>query len=790
MPGPLKRRGASPWLRSKALPPSVNLISGGRQATWKSQAEPANCVWPGARQADSRSRLVVGRRCSLASGTSGVSAIAPLPKLSERQAQSALGTPRGEARSPRRADIQGLRAVLMLQVLLFHAWAVGSPIGVDAFILVSAFLMTSSFVRRSEAGRMPFFVERWGNTFKRLLPPLVVVVLATLAGTFFFLPATRWKETTVQAFASITYWENWRLVEVAADYYADDHGLSSPLQHLWSMSMQGQVFLLWPLLMTLCVLLARRLKVGVRPVVMITFGALAVLSLVWLIGFAPEDGSVYFDTRARIWEFAFGSMVAAAAPWLKLPKRVAAVASGLAFATLLVFCLVPIGSYPGPMAIFPMASTSVLMLYGPTTKGMGVEKLLSWRPLTSLGDISYAVYLVHWPIFVFYLAQKGEGGFSPLEGIALIAASVTLAWILTKTVDDPLRKLPWANASTARKYVVIVASLAAGLTPIAAVYTWIESRTAGNASALAPQSGDLTSTEYYTAIPESGPGSPQFPGARVLVDKDVTYLFEESPIPDPLQDSLYSRWENECSEDFNTSIETSEEAWCTAHGDPDTSEARVLVAGSSHAEQLLVAQIVPLMNANNWSGYAVLRGNCPWTMPGADILDDREQVQEDCNRVNTALLQQLDEYQPDYTFLVVTQTDSHTNEEVVFPGILELVQEMTSRGIEVIGVRDNLRADFDLRECSTDRPADRPYGGCLLSEAEYFPSEDPTVELGDFPGFHLVEYRDLYCVDGVCPTIIGNIVTYFDSNHISGEYAISMAPFFSQRVAEALGLPH
>lgn len=170
-----------------------------------------------------------------------------------------------------RSDIQGLRALLMGQVLAFHAWSIGSPIGVDSFIMISAFLMTSSFIRRTEAGHMPFFVERWGHTFKRLLPPLVIVVLATLVASLLLLPGERWRETTIQSFASITYWENWRLVEVAADYYANDHALSSPLQHLWSMSMQGQIFLLWPLLMTLCALVAKRLKVSMRASVAVAF---------------------------------------------------------------------------------------------------------------------------------------------------------------------------------------------------------------------------------------------------------------------------------------------------------------------------------------------------------------------------------------------------------------------------------------------------------------------------------------------------------------------------------------
>ena len=124
---------------------------------------------------------------------------------------------RRPAKPGRRLDIQGLRAVCMIQVLGFHAWRIGSPIGVDAFIMISAYLMTGAFVRRAEAGRTPWVVERWLHTFKRLMPPLVVTVLITVAASLLVLPRNRWIEVLVQGAASVTYWQNWRLAAVSAN---------------------------------------------------------------------------------------------------------------------------------------------------------------------------------------------------------------------------------------------------------------------------------------------------------------------------------------------------------------------------------------------------------------------------------------------------------------------------------------------------------------------------------------------------------------------------------------------
>lgn len=346
----------------------------------------------------------------------------------------------------------------MIQVLLFHAWHVGSPIGVDAFIMISAFLMAASFIRRADQGSMPFFVERWLNTFKRLLPPMVVVVLLTVVFSALILPRTRWLETVTQGLASVVYLQNWRLVETSADYFASDHAQASPLQHLWSMSMQGQVFLLWPVLMTLCVLIARRFGREIRTVAFWAFSLLTAISLGWLLFLAPNDGSVYFDTRARIWEFSLGSALAAVAPRLRLGGRGGCIAGWVGLSVLVVYGLVSIGSYPGPMAAVPMLAVSAILLFPVGAGKLGVSRVLALRPLVRLGDVSYAVYLIHWPVFVLYLAFVGRPSLGPLDGVALIALSVVLAWGLTQWVDDPLRSWRWVNQQTSHKAVVVAIS--------------------------------------------------------------------------------------------------------------------------------------------------------------------------------------------------------------------------------------------------------------------------------------------------------------------------------------------
>lgn len=663
--------------------------------------------------------------------------------------------------SPRRMDIQGLRAICMIQVLLYHAWTIGSPVGVDAFIMISAFLMTSSFLRRADLGQMPFFLERWANTFKRLLPPLVFVVLATLAGTFAFLPASRWQEQIIESFASITYWQNWRLAHVSADYYASDNAAASPLQHLWSMSMQGQVFLIWPVLLTLCVLIARRMGRSVHSVAFWAFTLLTVLSLAWLLLLSPTDGSVYFDTRARIWEFSFGSAIAAISPKLHVPDRVRPWLTWAALGTLILYFLVSIGTYPGPMAFVPMAAVSILLLF-PSNRGpASTGQLLSNRALTKLGDNSYAVYLVHWPIFVFYLVLVGQSQLGWRSGLVLIAISILLSVLVTKYLDKPFQSGRWPNASLRNKSLVVGASLLVGLIPVSVAWFQVSSAQAAEMQA---DTANLTVDERVD----------NFPGASVL--------FEEFPVnfrslSIPAQIALSTEWaifETSCTEKEQEVFNQGPNNTCSRQVGASEDALRVLIAGNSHAQQNILPQVQPLIDERGWDAIAILKGACSWGSP--QFFDG------ECVDYNNKVEDFSEEYKPDLAFLMVTRSAKDSPNEQVLPGVEELVRSLTNRGIQVFGVRDSLRSETNLYECSNERPKDKPWGGCLLDRSNYFPSSNPAGYLESIQGFTMIDMTDAYCTESVCPTIIGNVFTYIDTNHLSRQYSQTVAPYFAEKV--------
>lgn len=699
------------------------------------------------------------------------------------------------ARSPHRADIQGLRAVLMIQVLLYHAWTVGSPIGVDSFIMISAFLMTTSFVRRSMSGRMPFFVSRWMQTFKRLLPPLVIVVLFTLGGCFIFFEPQRWQEMVTQSFASVTYWENWRLIQVSADYYAADHALASPFQHLWSMSMQGQMFVIWPVLMTLAVLLARKLKVSAANMTALAFGVLAAASLAWLVFFAPEGAERYFNTASRIWEFAFGSMIAAWAVGRAQRAKgarigFAPVIGWLALGTLALFSVVPIGNYPGPMALVPLACVSILLLARPATAGtVTATTVLSFKPLVWLGGISYAVYLIHWPVFIFYLASVGREQLSIVEGIVLIAASVGLAWVLTVLVDRPLQRLQWKSRPTMKNAEVIGLALVVALAVIIPEHVGLAHRAQAQheaAQAALQQEAAASVAKEPLVAAETGEATPQpiqfgqYPGALALLHLDQWAAPAEAPaepIPGPLAlDYSWAHLENYCPQPWHSILVATDNEVCTQQTTANPT-GRILLAGASHVQQNITPPVAVLAGQYGIEVTQVISAGCDFTEVAA--------YGGRCGERNAALLDFIAEYQPEAVFLMVTVSDYDTPDEWVVTGIETLVRDLTAKGIVVFGFRDSPRSEFDLYACGEWDPQ-QAYSGCLLNRSEHLAPENPALFLEGIEGFHMVDFTDGTCTAEVCPTIIGNVHTYIDNSHLSSEFSRTLVGMLTEQIGPYL----
>jgi len=283
-----------------------------------------------------------------------------------------------------RPEVQGLRAIAVLMVVVYHVFIGRVSGGVYIFLLISAFFMTLSFVRKSEDGRPLAIGRYWLHTFKRLLPLAAATILLTSIALGLWYPEWAVWAYRGDGLAALFYVENWQLAAVQADYYAADESLASPFQHFWSLSVQGQVFLIWPLIFGLAWLICR--KMGWRPVrvLAVLFGLLFAGSLAYSVYITKADQQhAYFDTGARLWEFAFGSLLALAIPFVRSPKwtRVTLGWVGLAGMILCGIVLDVQGVFPGWIVLWPLGSAAAIMIAGSSGSALGVDRFLSWSPV-------------------------------------------------------------------------------------------------------------------------------------------------------------------------------------------------------------------------------------------------------------------------------------------------------------------------------------------------------------------------------------------------------------------------
>ena len=650
-----------------------------------------------------------------------------------------------------RYDLDGLRAVAILLVVVYHVWLGRVSGGVDVFLMLSAFFLTGSFARRLSAGRPVAVGPYWARTFKRLVPVSAVVLVGVLGTAYLLYPPSSWPSVWTQTWTSLGYVQNWELARGAVDYYARDGATASPLQHYWSLSVQGQVFVLWPLLLLLSGLVVRRLRVSVTPVLLTVFGTVFATSLAFsVVETATNQGLAYFDTRTRLWEFALGSLVAVVLPSVRLTAR-ASVVVGWAGLALIVTCGLVLdvqGGFPGYYALWPTVAAAAVIVAGTSYHPWAVGNALAHPVLRSLGRDAYALYLVHWPLLITWRVVTGRLVPSWYEGAVVVAASLVLARVLTTLVERPVRDLSWARAAPGREVATVLVAAALVVAPLAA---WQRAETVRAQSALAGAS--LNNPGARALLPgykEQGePGAPAIPAATDLGSQWVSLseLCDGALEPDARE--LAKRCGQLVSEQ---------------PGAPT-----VVAVGDSHSEQYLGA-LIPIAEREGWTLVYVLRGGCSFGLGDHPCSDWNEQVLEYVEKVG-----------PDAIFTVVTAAQPDGTGEHVVEGLQEAVDELRASDIDVIGVRDNPRFSFDVFACAESYGPDSAECRRDLRDVSAPVSPAASLELSD--GSVLVDLLDVVCPGGVCGPVVGNVHVFLDDNHLSWDYAKTLEPFLEERIS-------
>ncbi|WP_193789956.1 acyltransferase family protein [Streptomonospora alba] len=660
-------------------------------------------------------------------------------------------------------EVQGLRAVAVALVLVYHVdhdLLPGGYVGVDVFFVISGFLITSLLLREARTeGRVSlgqFYIRR----IRRILPAASVVLASTGLAAFWLLPEPRLAETAKELAASALYVENLFLADQSVDYLAAESA-ASPVQHFWSLAVEEQFYLLWPLLFVAWAaggpLWGRR-----RAILAVTAGVLVVSLGFSAVLTASDAESAYFLPQTRMWELAAGGVLAVAAARITWPAAARWVLgwAGLAaigYAALNYNDQTP---FPGLAALVPVAGAAAVIAAGQNGGRWSTYGLLASRPARFGGDISYALYLWHWPVIVFALVLTGSSELEPLYAGLAVVVSVLLAWATKVAVEDPVRRWGLLRSGRHAASFAVAAAVVVGLIGAGqmARYEWLQNVEFDPVQHVGPAA-------LGTSEP-AGSGDAQLYPSPVAAGDDLPDVWSEcqaDPGATKLQSCVYG---------------------------PDDADTTVALTGDSHAAQWAPA-LRKIAEERGWQLHVYAKSSCSFTLT---TMERNGNDYGKCTEWNEALLDELTgEVEPDILFTTSSANNKAASAATQSEGAVDIAAGMNrlwgpleDAGTEVVAIRDNPRMATRLPECVSLHSDD--LSKCEKPAEEAFSNEDPQLIAAEHDSdVEVVDLTDQFCTGATCLPVIGNVMVYRDSHHITATYSEMLAPELEQAAQNALG---
>ncbi|GAB3037021.1 acyltransferase [Nocardioides flavus (ex Wang et al. 2016)] len=668
-----------------------------------------------------------------------------------------------------RPDIQALRALAVTLVVVYHFWPdmlPGGFIGVDVFFVISGFLITGALLRRppTAIGDLGAF---WSRRILRLIPAATLTIVVTLVVIWVFRPTPEWPPAARHGLTSMFYVENWRLISDATDYLRA-HSAASPFQHFWSLSIEEQFYVLWPLLVALGALLDRRLRRNGLAVVML-LGAVSVASLLSSFALSWErPAEAYFATPARMWQLGAGGLLA----WLVLHRPVRLSASlrggsaivGLAVVVASAFLIDGDTVYPGWAALLPTVAAAILIHADDPDGRLALRRLTHARPVQFVGDCSYAIYLWHWPIVVLAPGVLGvERGL--LLSLTLIALTLALAWLSTTYVENVLRPRSGAERIGRRAVVVLITCSA-----VVVALCWAILR---SATAAVDAAEDRVEQLLPTALEPTCVGAGALDASLSCDQPDELVTapeFTRSDLPLSVIVGQCINWPP-----FGELIS------CSV-GDTTAPVKKVALFGNSHAGHWEPA-LAAIAEEHQWQVDTYTIGAC---QPVRDDVAEPVTASPDPAACNRIVGEAMDRITAGYDLVVMSTLDRDSGSSEIYRPTL---RRFADEGIPVLVIRDTpapFDPDYDTVSCVSERLADT--SACDGAPEDWI-GADPLTEEAQSLGSDLVatvDLNDRICREDVCPAVIGGVIVYADFNHLSATFSRTLAPYLEPAVLRAM----
>ncbi len=680
-----------------------------------------------------------------------------------------------------RQEIQGLRAVAVLLVVLFHLWpgrVPGGYVGVDVFFVISGFLITSHILREVDRTGSVSLAGFWARRLRRLLPASYVVLLVSAVGVLVFVPRLLWQQFFGEILAAALYVVNWTLAINSVDYLAADN-TPSPAQHYWTLSAEEQFYLLWPLLVLLGLWLATRAFRGSRPrsVVLGVLAATTAASLgysLWLT--ATDPALAYFVTPARGWEFGAGALLAfAPVASLHVGARTRAGLGWVALVGLLACSLVLDEStpMPGTAALWVVAASMTLIWVEAPEVPWASSKLLVLRPARYLGDISYSVYLWHWP-FIILLPYVTDHPLTMLDKLSILLATVGASALTKRWVEDPVREARRFGVARPR---VTFAYAAAGAVVLTAVCVVPRADVAREA-----ERNEQTAARLAADAPRCFGAASRDPLATDCPNPELENVLVPAPAA---VEQDYPQYQRCIAPGLADPLRPCE------FGQRREGRPHIAVIGDSHA-RIMMSMVEPMVESGKLTADLFVSGGCPWSTYEPNLRIPEGRV---CADFRDRLVTFLDEHATDYDAVLTTArlTTMRGSREERAAGLAEAWSQVTRQDVPVVVLRDNpqdredQKASHDPNVCLSEVEVEEANERCGLDRATRLDRwyDALSAAARRTPGAELVDLTSFYCDEDTCPVVIGGVNVYFDNNHLTVTYAKTLAPYLYRELSRS-----
>jgi peptidoglycan/LPS O-acetylase OafA/YrhL len=671
-------------------------------------------------------------------------------------------------RSTLRAEIQALRAIAVALVVVYHLWPSVLPggfVGVDVFFAISGFLITSLLLREIERTGKVSVAAFWARRARRILPAALVTVLVCAIATVLFVPLTYWQQYFAEMRASTAYVQNWQLAGDAVDYLAAANA-PSPVQHFWSLSLEEQFYLVWPVLIVVALSFGRR-------AVAIAMIAATALSLAYGIAHTTTDpAAAYFVTPTRAWELGAGALLALIPAFDRSPDAVRSALSwvGLAAIVLAAACYSHATAFPGYAALLPVLGALTVIRAGTPTARWSPTRAMALRPVQFLGDISYSVYLWHWPLIV--LAPLVFDGGLGRSRIVLLVLTILAAWITKRLVEDPARRTPWLTARPARRtFAATGAATAAVLAVAVAASAHVDAEI---------RKDERVTEEVLASRPTCFGAAARDPAHQPCENPRLAHAV----VPTPLQAG--KRLNSRCDV-----IDKSGRVSICAFRDPPARPAgTIALVGDSHASHWRAA-LEHVAKVKRWRGLSITRTGCPFSA-ATPALASRPRMH--CLQWNRQVLDWLARHRDVHTVFVAQHSGSKVSAgagrsmfAAQVDGYRRAWRALPSSVEHVVIIRDSPTMPGTTLACVERAINDHrnPNARCSAPRRNALPPDPAAAAAAreHSPRVQAIDLSQFFCDGRRCPPVVGGALVYKDySSHLTDVYATTLGPFMARRL--------